>query len=164
MLVTRGSTELDVWVSRNPISEAFRFGKGWSDYVELVRGWGVKLQASAVRVVGHYMVDTPPPEEKLPMPVVALERPGALVALKWDFGVACRWPREWTLSVRRRYAYRGPTFGLFDPCFDLRRECAPGMPLWLVFGPYRDNPAEFSCELTDEWDVATLLRMIMHET
>ena len=54
------------------------------------------------------------------MPAVALVGDGVTVALKWDFGAACRWPREWTVSVRRRSPYLGPTFGLFDPGLDLR--------------------------------------------
>jgi len=33
-----------------------------------------------------------------------------------------------------------------------------------VFAPYGDNQAEFSCELEDEWDVATFLRLVLHET
>jgi len=45
-------------------------------------------------------------------------------------------------------------FGLFDPSL------SPGY----VFGPYRGNQSEFTCELEDEWDVATLLRLIFHET
>ncbi|HKY35750.1 MAG TPA: hypothetical protein VJN18_07425 [Polyangiaceae bacterium] len=150
-------------MTNNTISECFRFGKGWWDYVELLRRLGEKLDATEVRVVGHYLVETPPPEESLPMPVVALERPGALVALKWDFGAACRWPREWTMSIRRRSPYRGPIVGLFDPSFDLRRVTASGLPPSLVFGPYRDNQAEFSCEVSDEWDVAMLLRLVFHE-
>jgi hypothetical protein len=32
-----------------------------------------------------------------------------------------------------------------------------------VFGPYRENASEFTCELEDEWDVATLLRFVFHE-
>ncbi len=128
-----------------------------------MRGFATKFDVADVRVVGHYIVDTPPPEERLPMPAVALVREGALVALKWDFGAACRWPREWTVSVRRASPYRGPTFGLFDAALDLRGHCVEGLAPEYVFGPYRDNQAEFTCEVEDEWDVATLLRLVFHE-
>jgi hypothetical protein len=157
-------TDFDHWVAKNNLPDTFRFAKGWWDYVEIVRRLGSKLGVAAVRVVGQYTIDTPAPEEQLPMPVVALEQPGALVALTWDFGIACRWPREWTLSILRRSPYGGPTFGLFDPRFDLRRERVVRLPPALVFGPYHDNPAEFSCEVEDEWDVATLLRLVLYET
>jgi hypothetical protein len=97
------------------------------------------------------------------MPAVALYGKGVTVGLKWDFGKMRMWPLEWTVSVQRRAPYRGPTFGLFDPALDLRRERVGGLsPAW-VFGPYRENPAEFSCELEDEWDVATLLRFVLCE-
>jgi hypothetical protein len=150
------------WVSANNIPHAFEYGKGWWDFVELVRRFSHKFELTDARVAGHYIVRTPPPEENLPMPAVALARDGVLVALKWDFGADCRWPREWTVSVRRRPPYRGPTFGLFAPGLDLRRERVDGLE-GMVFGPYRENPAEFTCEVEDEWDVATLLRLVCHE-
>ena len=84
--------------------------------------------------------------------------PGAV-----HFGAACRWPREWTVSVRRRAPYLGPTFGLFDPTIDLRGERNEGLAPAYMFGPYRENPSEFTCELEDDWDVATLLRFVFHE-
>src|SRR6266496_6852050 len=111
----------------------------------------------------HYTVRTPPPREELPMPAVALAKTGVMVALKWDFGATCRWPREWTVSVQRRSPYLGPTFNLFDPGFDLRGERVDGFGPDLVFGPYCENRTEFSCELLDEWDVATLLRLVLYE-
>jgi hypothetical protein len=157
-------TEFDRWVADNNIPECFEYGKGWWDYVELIRRFANKFDMPDVRVVGHYAVRTPPPEEELPMPAVGLTKGSVLVAMKWDFGAACRWPREWTLSIRRPSPYLGPTFNLFDPGLDLRRERVDGLSPDFVFGPYRENPAEFSCDLEDEWDVANLLRLVLSET
>jgi len=39
-----------------------------------------------------------------------------------------------------------------------------GFPPELVFPAYAKNQAEFTCELDDEWDVMTLLRLVFHET
>jgi hypothetical protein len=156
-------TDFDRWVSENNIPTTFEYGKGWWDYVELVRRFSGKFDVADVRVVGHYVVHTPPPEEALPMPAVALSGHGVMVALRLDFGKMRKWPLEWTVSVRRRSPYLGPTFGLFDPAFDLRATRVDGLSPELVFGPYHENPAEFSCELQDEWDVATLLRLVFHE-
>jgi hypothetical protein len=157
------STEFDRWVGENNIPDAFEYGKGWWDYVELVRRFSSKFELPDVSVAGRYFVHTPPPEEKLPMPAVALTGNGILVALKWDFGAVRRWPREWTVSVRRRSPYRGPTFGLFDPSLDLRQEGVEGFVDGLLFGPHIENPAEFTCEVEDEWDVATLLRFVCYQ-
>ena len=157
-------SDFDRWVGENNIPTHFEYGKGWWDYVELVRRFASKLEIEDVRVVGHYIVDTPPPEEKLPMPAVALTRRGVMAALKYDFGAAARWPKEWTVSVRRPAPYRGPTFALFDPSLDLRQLRVDGLPPDLVFGPYRENQAEFSCELDDEWDVMTLLRLVFFDS
>jgi hypothetical protein len=52
----------------------------------------------------------------------------------WDFGASRRWPREWTLSVRRRSPYLGPIFDLFDPDMDLRGEANEGLSPDFVWG------------------------------
>jgi hypothetical protein len=156
-------TSFDQWVGANNIPKTFEYSKGWWDYVELVQRWAKKFGVRDATVVGHYVVRTPPPEEQLPMPAVLLVRDGVSVALRFDFGHMRKWPLEWTVSVRRRSPYAGPTFDIFDANLDLRGERIEGFsPDW-VFGPYRENPAEFTCELEDEWDVATLLRLVFHE-
>lgn len=156
-------SDFDRWVADNNIDESYAYSKGWWDYVEVVRRLAAKFDVHDVAVVGHYVVSTPPPEERLPMPAVSLRKAGATVVLKHDFGKMRSWPLEWTVSVSRRSPYVGPLFALFDPSIDLRRDPAEGLaPNWL-FGPYLDNPAEFTCELEDEWDVATLLRVVFHE-
>jgi hypothetical protein len=157
-------TDFDRWVGENNISSHFEYSKGWWDYVDLVRRFSSKFDVEEVGVVGQYIVHTPPPEEKLPMPAVALTRRGVMAAIRYDFGGLARWPKEWTVSVRRPAPYRGPTFGLFDPTVDLRRLRVDGLAPDLVFAPYRENQAEFTCELEDEWDVMTLLRLMFFET
>jgi hypothetical protein len=156
-------TEFDRWIAANPIPENYEYGKGWWDYVEFIQRFAEKFEINDVRVIGRYIIETPPPEESLPMPAVALYGQGALVGLKWDFGKMRMWPLEWTVSVQRRAPYRGPTFGLFDPALDLRADRVDGLTPGWVFGPYQRDTAEFTCELEDEWDVATLLRFVFHE-
>jgi hypothetical protein len=157
-------TAFDRWVGANNIPEHYEYGKGWWDYVELVRRFASKFEADEVEVIGHYTVRTPPPEESLPMPAVMLGRGSVNIALKYDFGALNRWPREWTVSVRRTAPYRGPILGLFDPSLDLRGASLEGLPPAFLLGPYRENQAEFTCEVDDEWDVATLLQLVFHET
>jgi hypothetical protein len=50
------STDFDRWVAQNNIPEMFEYGKGWWDYVELIRRYADKFEFSDVRVVGHYTV------------------------------------------------------------------------------------------------------------
>jgi hypothetical protein len=120
-------TSFDRWVAENNVPTTFEYGKGWWDYVEVVQRFARKFDVSDATVIGHYIVRTPPPEERLPMPAVALHGDGVTVALKWDFGVMRQWPLEWTVSIRRRSPYLGPTFGLFDPAVDLRGEGIEGL-------------------------------------
>jgi hypothetical protein len=156
----------DQWVSGNNIPDSFECGKGWWDYVELVRRFAARLDTEDVRVIGHYVVDTPPPCERLPMPAVAISIPGVTFALRFDFG---SWSlkhaeiSEWVVSVHRRSPYRGPLFGLFDQNLDLRTIGVDGLAPDFLFGSYRQDPARFSCLLRDEWDVATFVRIMAHE-
>ncbi len=159
-----GISDFDRWVGANNISNELEFSKGWWDYVEMVRRFAAKLETVDVRVVGHYVVNTPPPEEELPMPAVALAIKGVTYGLRFDFGRnPTRDLREWLVSVKRRAPYRGPLFGIIDPNEDLRPTAATGLAPDLLFGPYRDNQAEFTCALEDEWDVWTLMRLMAHE-
>jgi hypothetical protein len=156
------ATEFDQWVALNNLPDGFEYEKGWWDYVELIRRFASKFDIQDVCVIGRYVVHTPPPQEELPMPAVALVGRDATVALKWNFGSGRRWPKEWTVSVRSSTPYRGPTVGLFDPALDLRADNPEGLAPDFVFPPYQLNAAQFSCELDDEWDVATVLWFIFH--
>ena len=117
-------SEFDVWVGENNIPDHFEYGKGWWDYVELIRTFAVRLDSKDVRVVGHYIVETMPPVELLPMPAIAIVTPGATFAFRRDFGTwSIKQPvafSEWVVSVVLAAPYRGPTFGLFDETRDLR--------------------------------------------
>ena len=53
--------------------------------------------------------------------------------------------------------------GLIDETEDLRRIGVEGLAPDFLFGSYRQDPARFSCLVRDEWDVATLMRILAHE-
>lgn len=57
-------SEFDRWIRDNNIAETYEYSKGWWDYVELVRLFASRLGTEDVRVIGHYVVDTPPPCER----------------------------------------------------------------------------------------------------
>jgi hypothetical protein len=159
-------SELDRWVSANNIPDTFEYSKGWWDYIELVRRFAARLGTTDVRVIGHYIIDTPPPCERLPMPAVAIVLPRVTFALRFDFGAWSLKHREiceWVVSVDRRTPYIGPLFGLFDENEDLRAQAIDGLCPDYLFGTYRQSQTRFSCVVRDEWDVATLLRILSHE-
>ncbi len=59
--------------------------------------------------------------------------------------------------------YFGPIFGLFDRDVDLRGEANEGLGPDYVWGSFRENPAQFTCVVDDEWDVAAILRIMSFE-
>jgi hypothetical protein len=159
------SYQLYRWVNDNNPPEDAKFGKGWWDYIETLYRLAALLDAHEASVIATYAVDTPPPQERIMMPAVVLEKPGIAIALRFDFGRnPTRDMREWIVSVERRSPYLGPTFGLFDLDEDLRALPVTGLAQegWL-FGSYRANPARFTCALENEWDLWALLRIVTHE-
>jgi hypothetical protein len=125
--------------------------------------FAARLDSEDVRLVDHYVVETPHPTELLPMPAVAIVTPTATFAFRHDFGTwSMKQPvalSEWVLSVDLAAPYRGPTFGLFDETRDLRATGLDGLSPNYLFGPYRADQAKFSCVVKDQWDVAMLLRI-----
>ena len=65
--------DLDRWVNDNNPDEQLQYGKGWWDYIELIRRLMYKFGAEEAHVVATYPMRTPPPEEDLLMPVVQFE-------------------------------------------------------------------------------------------
>jgi hypothetical protein len=152
-------TAFDVWVGENNPDPKLEYGKGWWDYVETLRRLITKFDAKAPRVIGIYVVHTPPPCEELPMPAVAFTVDDTAFALKYDFGSGARWPQEWTVSVKRPQSDTLPVMNLFDGKLDLSSEPIEGLgPEW-TFPAYANSPASFTCEVEDEWDVAALIRL-----
>ena len=151
-------TSFDQWVSENNPPVRLSYGKGWWDYIEILRRLADKFEIAAMDVIGTYVMKTPPPEERLLMPVVGMKTADLELIIKYDFGV---FPERWTISVNGDSLKVGSTFGLFDENADLRRETIPGFePEWL-YPRYRESPSRFSCLLHDEWDVAAFVRLVL---
>jgi len=74
-----------------------QYGKGWWDYIELIRRLMYKFGAEEAHVVATYPMRTPPPEEDLLMPVVQFEVGSTEFIVKYDFGV---YPERWMVSVK----------------------------------------------------------------
>jgi hypothetical protein len=156
-------SHFDLWVGNNNPDLKLEYGKGFWDYVEMLERLIAKFDAVNARVVGTYIVRTPPPEEELRMPAVAFEVRGVTFAVRHDFAPQ-EWPYEWTVSVVRRSPYLGPIFGLFEPELDLSKDArTTGLPTELILGAFRRSPSAFTCRLIDEWDVATLIRLTSYE-
>ena len=133
------------------------YGKGWWDYVEILRCLSDKFEIAELEVVGTYVMKTPPPQEELLMPVVKLKMDSVELIVKYDFGV---FPAKWTISVKGSRSTIGSTFGLFENV-DLRQRTITGFASDWVYPPYSESPSRFSCELDDEWDVAAFIWLVL---
>jgi hypothetical protein len=153
-------TSFNRWVNDNNPSAHLEYGKGWWDYVEILQRLIDKFGIEEPEVVGTYLMKTPPPQEELLMPVVKLKMKDAELIVKYDFGT---FPERWTISANTSKALVGSTLGLFNKNTDLRLMTVNGFqPEWL-YPPYRESQTRFSCELRDEWDLATFIRFISND-
>jgi hypothetical protein len=104
--------QFDHWVSDNNPPVSLQYGKGWWDYIEMLRRLASKFKIEQVEVVGTYTLRTPPPEEKLRMPIVKLASETIEIIVKYDFST---FPETWTASVKAAKAKPQPTLRVFDP-------------------------------------------------
>jgi len=151
--------KLDQWVNDNNPADHLQYRKGWWDYIETLRRLAWKFDVARVEVVGTYKMRTPPPEEILLMPVVKLAAGATEFIVKYDFGT---FPEAWTVSVKAATQKHQSTLGLFHPDANLRGKTIDGFDASMIFGSYAENPARFTCEVEDEWDLATLFRIVMN--
>jgi hypothetical protein len=154
------SEHFDRWVAENNPASHLSYGKGWWDYIELVRRLTHKFELERVEVISTYLMQTPPPYEELLMPVVSLWRRGLRVILAWDFGPLYG---GWCVNMDRGRPIDLPA--TFLPA--MRPEPGWGrlqtkLPAWL-YSPYQPNCNKFSCALDDELDLACLLRLLITE-
>jgi hypothetical protein len=150
---------LDEWVSQNNPSADAEYAKGFWDLVEFARLLEDKFKPTSVFVAGTYVVRTPPPEEELVVPIVGLKFEKATIVLEQDFA---RWPDEWRVGVKLEKLYRGPLLGLFDPSKRVggNREAVEELGQL----PFAENQRAFTCSVHDEWDVATLVRLMVTDS
>jgi hypothetical protein len=155
------ATDFFGWINDNNPPEGLEYRKGFWDYVEFIQRLMHKHEVEEAEVVGTYLMKTPPPVEELLMPVVKITIRSTTFVVKYDLGV---WPERWTVSVSKGSPYTGFTFGLFDERTDLRLKAVSGFDAKWLFPPFCENPAQFTCELGDEWDVAMFFRLISYES
>ncbi len=158
----------DQWVSDNNPPLHLEYGKGWWDYIEIVRRLADKFTIDDIAVVGTYVIETPPPEEKLTAPAIRLRTDNITFTVKYDFGkfpeahhasVYFPWP-TWLVSVSSVFPGPAKSYGLFG-VFDYSKVPVDGFDV--IYGPFsKSYCSEFTCMLEDELDLACLMRLFLY--
>ena len=146
----------DQWIGRHNPPAGKQYAKGWWDSAELVRV--LCPDSRCRRVIGQFLMRTPPPAETLVMPVVALRLKGAKVVLKNNFGW---WPNEWLACIQTERPL--PCYGLFDPNAVVRQADWVGIPRPWRLGPHAKSPHDFSCYISDAAGLIILIWLLEHE-
>ena len=139
-----GNLHFSQWMEKTERSEAIR------GYGEIILRLLEKFDLGDPEVKGEYSVAG----ETWPLLKFQVKTTDMIV--RYEPG---RWPNAVVVSVHASSPI-GSVFGLFDPTLDLRIDAVDGMQTSLIFGPYRENQSQFSCELEDEWDLAMLVRIV----
>lgn len=151
----------DRWVSDNNPDDNLSYQKGWWDYIEFIRLLSYKFDFNEINVISTYSMKTPPPTEQLLMPVIHMSHPKYSFILKIEFAPL---PPYWTISVKREIDNKFDVVGLFDIQKDFSNEDIPGFKREWIYPSYLKNPRQFTCQVEDEWDVYTLVRLVIHNT
>lgn len=85
---TNQVVDFNRWVNDHNPAENLSYGKGWWDYIEIIRRLAGKfdIEDRDIQVVSTYLMKTPPPCEELLMPVLRLNTPNIQFTIKYDSG------------------------------------------------------------------------------
>jgi len=153
------SIPFDKWVNDNNPDSSLSYGKGWWDYIEFIRLLNEKFNFSEINVVSTYIMETPPPTEKLLMPIIMLKIKQITFILKYDFSIIAPY---WTVSVIRNNNDHFKKYNIFNEHDDLRDREIQGFKTQWIFPPYCENHSKFTCRVDDEWDMYALIKIIIN--
>lgn len=149
--------DFDRWVNDNNPDPKLSYGKGWWDFVEIIRRLAWRLDLKDISTAATFALHTPPPPEVLNSPVVRILTPQYCVYLKEDFG---QFSAPWTLSVERYTQGTIANLALFlaDELPDQRS--LQGFESDWVFPPFSESETRFTARVEDELDVYAILRLL----
>lgn len=162
--------KLDQWVGENNVENITpkkNYSKGWWDYIDFIRMLSSKFNVEAY-VVNTYEIGTPPPEEKLTLPIIFIEINKVKFYLKEDFSYSGFYD-AWLVSV---------DFGK-NPCtFNLRKyinkvdintlnykegfvksSLLPFEENKIMYENYKKESTKFTGTVESEFDIYVLLKI-----
>jgi hypothetical protein len=148
----------DRWVAANNPHPKLSYGKGWWDFVEIIRRLTEKLEITDVSTASTFVLRTPPPQEELVSPIVKLVAPKFKAYLKHDFGElwAC-----WTVSIERSDSSHSSLLGTFLSDKPLTERSQEGFEDDWLFPPFGPQSTSFTSRLDDELDVYAVLHLLL---
>jgi hypothetical protein len=143
-------SHFDRWVASNNPHPKLSYGKGWWDFVEIIRRLTEKLEITDISTVGTFVLRTPPPQEELISPIVKLTTPKFNAYLKQDFGEiwAC-----WTVSIERSDSSHSSLLGTFLSDKPITERTREGFEDGWLFPPFGPHSTSFTSRLEDELDL-----------
>ena len=151
-------SDFDRWVASNNPNPKLSYGKGWWDFVEIVRRLTEKLEIKDVSTASTFVLHTPPPKEELTSPIVKLVAPKFNAYLKHDFGElwAC-----WTVSIERSDSSHSSLLGTFLSDKPITERSRQGFKEDWLFPPFGPQSTSFTSRLEDELDVYAVLHLLL---
>ena len=146
------------WVNDNNPDESLSYRKGWWDYIEFIYRIMQKFKTDDAEVVGTFEMRTPPPRETLTMPVVKIVIGNLTAVVRLDFSKVSD---VWIVSISRSSEYAESNINFLQDDIDNLDVPVPGFPDEYLFGSFNNNKRKFTCLPKDEYDVVTLLTVLV---
>jgi hypothetical protein len=153
------SIPLRQWVNDHNPAPELEYAKGWWDAISFFYRLAEDYPDAAVDVIATTTIETPPPTERLLMPVIRLQMAGLGVALLHDFSAAGPW---WTASVQRPAVAGKWLYNLVDVDQPAPDRALAAFPSPWRSGSFARDATRFSCQLDDEYAVFTFLWILAH--
>lgn len=154
----------DQWVNDNNVDPKLAYCKGWWDYIEFIRRFGEKLNAT-VSVVDVYTIGTPPPEETLTLPFILLETEYDKFYLKEDFSYG-GFVDQWLVSYesKRGMCIHPKVMKYLNPISEHEHMLKETDSKW-IFSDYipATNNIKFSGTVDNELDLYAFMQFIIKD-
>jgi hypothetical protein len=165
---------LDRWINENNVDKLTpkkNYSKGWWDYIEFIRMISAKFNVEAY-VVNTYEIGTPPPEEKLILPIIFIEINEIKFYLKEDFSYSGFYD-AWLVSVDfgdnlSSFNFKNYINNIDIETIDYKKGFVESSLLSFVdnnimFENYKKGKLKFTGTVESEFDLYILLKLCVFE-
>lgn len=158
------------WISENNVDSSYpkkNYSKGWWDYIEIVRLFEEKLNFQSY-VIDSYQITTPPPSEKLILPIVLCKFDNFDAYIMENFSYSGFYD-AWLVSIKTDYERKLDILDFINPIILNKKGYKKGFvessisdfkSQNIFFSNFNNNEKEFTGTVESEYDLYTLLKII----
>ncbi|MCF7792055.1 MAG: hypothetical protein K9M56_08670 [Victivallales bacterium] len=130
----------DKWVMKNQIDCEHDYYKGWWDSVEFIRKLVIDFPLFEFDVIKTFMMDTPPPTTKIPMPLLDAKSENFELFFKESWVIE----PDWTVSIKGKLKEPLELYNFIKEIDQNMKWLLRGIDNKYIFPTYNDKAEKFT--------------------